>query len=205
MYIKSPSTRIYLSNHDMQNLCSDIKEDLLLILYELSSPSIRDGVLKNLRIGQTLDFQKSVLNKLFTGDGERQITSHIQTITRVAKFKIKLHFQRNWELDMFINNIKKLADVRSFLLMKECGAIVPSPSIYAKRRVLLAETSSLEAPELLQEDYGGMPEEDLSGHPALQPDEKPTLTVRYKPVLSLGDCIDIHILQRPKRKRDTTV
>lgn len=209
VYIKSPATRIYLSNHDMHNLCTEITTDIFLILYELSSPKFIDGVLKNVRIGQTLDFQKDVMEKLNTDSYEGLLTTHIQSLTRVAKSKVKLHFKKNWELDIFINSLKKLADMRSALLLKECGSVVPAPRIYSRRRVLLTETISTGEPILAQEEdpspIGAGTATAIETAPVIDEDKKPSLTFRYRTVASLSDCIDVHVLQRPKRRRDPPV
>ena len=62
--LKSPKTRIYLSNNDMKNLCDELKDDILLILYELTSPLIHDTVLQKIRIGTTIDFQENVIKQI---------------------------------------------------------------------------------------------------------------------------------------------
>lgn len=62
--LKSPNTRIYLSQQDKKNLCDEIKEDLLLIVYELASPEIISSVLSKIRVGHSTDFQINVLPKL---------------------------------------------------------------------------------------------------------------------------------------------
>lgn len=184
----------------MNDLCNEIKSDLLLIVYELTSQVIMEKVLGNLRVGQTTDF-RAALGYLFKGKSAEIITSHIQTITRVAKSQYKLHFKKNWELEIFIKSIKRLVDIRGFLLFKEYGSGSTTMGLYSKRKVLIMEKEELQPPEVLQED-DDQGTESMSGVGAIQ-DHKPELTFEYKPVINLGECVDIHILQRPKRQRQT--
>lgn len=187
----------------MRDLCSEIKNDLLLIVYELAPELAVGKTFGSLRIGQSSDFHTNYLSKLLTGDNTDLVKSRIETVTRVAKFKYKLHYKGNWELEVFINSVKRLAEIRSFLLYKEQGlqglcTIAPS-----KRRILLSETVD-RSPKFLQEDEDNDPASSLAVEDIAPPmDQKPDLTFKYKPVINLGDCIDIHILHRPRRQKST--
>lgn len=199
VYIKSPTTRIHLSNHDMSDLCSEIRTELLLIVYELAPELAPGKTFGSLRVGQTSDFQSNYVSKLPEGDKAGLFESRIETVTRVAKFKYKLHYKGNWELELYINSVKRLADIRAFLLSKEKDLrnLVPMPS---KRRILITEAAESIQPKLLTED-------DDDNNVSLQEipaaiDEKPDLTFKYRPATNLGDCIDIHILHRPQRRKN---
>lgn len=201
VYIKSPTVKIHLSNNDMRDLCSEIITELILIIYELAPELAVGKTFGSLRIGQSSDFQDNYLSKLLEGDDADLVKSHIDTITRVAKFKYKLHYKGNWELEIYINSVKRLADIRSFLLFKEQGLQHLIRTMPSKRKILLTETVSIEKPKILQEvDDNDISLEEI----ASSADQKPDLTFKYKPVINLGDCIDIHILHRPKRQRNTT-
>lgn len=184
----------------MHDLCNEIRTDLLIIVYELTSQVIMEKVLGNLRIGQSTDFS-AALGYLFKDKTADIVTSHIQTITRVAKSQYKLLFKKNWELEIFIKSIKRLADIRAFLQFKEYGSRNAAMGVYSKRKVLIMEKEELQPPELLQEDNDEAIESVANVY-AMQ-EHKPKLTFEYKPIINLGECVDIHILQRPKRQRQT--
>lgn len=201
VYIKSPSTRIYLSNQDMRDMCSELKNELLLIAYELAPELIAGSTFGSLRVGQSSDFASNFVSKLLTGADVELITSRIETVTRVAKSRYKLHYKGEWELDIFINSVKRLSEIRSFLLSKEQGLIHNAGTIRSNRRVLLAETVAEVKPKILQEEVDSAVQ--TLDPPVIEVDEKPELKFKYRPVTNLGDCIDIHILHRPKRHRQT--
>lgn len=198
--LKSPKTRIYLSNVDMLNLCNELRDDLLIIIYELTSPVISDTVLQKIRVGTTLDFQENVVNKILdlksktsSSDKEsRFITSHLTTITRISKLKYKLHFKFNWEVDIYINNTLKLSKIRQNLIFKNRHS---TPDIYDRKSTFLLDKSSVIIPKEPSEDVSLLlPEEEAI-------DKKPAIAIKYKPVGTFLPCIDIHILQRPRRHK----
>ena len=200
--LKSPTTRIYLSNNDLKSLCTELKDDLLLILYELSSQEIMEQDLGKLRIGKSLDFQTNIMSKFFKEEstGNFMTQSHIESATRVSKFKYKLRFKHNWEVDIFINNIKKLADIRHFLLFRYSDdKLFPFMlKLRSKRRILLVEQEQIEnerTSSILQEENDDMGITDM----APPEDTKPSVDFIFHPIVNLGDCIDIHVLQRPRR------
>lgn len=202
--LKSPTTRIYLSDNDMADLCHELKDDLLLIIYELTSPMITDTILHKLKNGSTFDFQDKVINQILNlkantdqGDDVNNnpnfLESNITTITRLSKFKYKLNFKLNWEVDIYINNILKITRIRHFLLFGNTGNV--PLDIYDKKKVLLMHRSSVI-----------LPEEENEEIPLIIPDgegedKKPEIAVDYKKTISFRSCIDIHILQRPRRHR----
>lgn len=57
-----------------------------------------------------------------------------------------------------------------------------------------------DSPQVLQEE-----EEEVipnNGEVTEPPEEqKPNLKFRYSPVISLGECINVHVLQRPQRNK----
>ncbi|CCH61294.1 hypothetical protein TBLA_0E02390 [Henningerozyma blattae CBS 6284] len=205
--LKSANTKLYLSNIDMKNLIEEIRDDILLIIYEITSIEIIETVLNKVRIGNTIDFKSSVLPVLFpNGDPSNFVDSNITTITRVGKYKYKLNFKKNWELDIYIENIKKLQAIRYYILFGSYQNSTHATNIYQQRRILLAEKYNVdenngtpiisvepadesipisEDPVLVQED---------------EEDKKPQIAFKYNPVTNLGGCLSIHVLQRPKRK-----
>ncbi|GAV53716.1 hypothetical protein ZYGR_0AK02180 [Zygosaccharomyces rouxii] len=202
--IKSPSTRIYLSNHDMQSLTDDIETEILLIIHELTSPQLMQDVLRKIKTGQSMDWQKDVMPRIFPSGAEPLVISHIQSITRIAKFKYKLHFKHNWELNIFIDNIRSLAHIRAYLMFKNDMSILPPVvGLHSKSKVLLHEQTEKEKPpQLLQEnDEPTIPDTEEAAE--VQEEQKPELKFRYKPVISLGECINVHVLQRPQRNKRT--
>ncbi|CAI4054285.1 hypothetical protein N7582_000037 [Saccharomyces uvarum] len=198
--LKSPNTRIYLSQQDKKILCDEIKEDLLLILYELASPEIVTSVLSKIRIGHTIDFQTGVLPKLFAGAcTEDTLSSHIQTVTRLAKFKYKLHYKNKWELDIYVNSIKNIANIRHYLMFQTLT--INGFSLNAGPKTLLTKKieTQPQVPKLLVENE----ESDALEAPE-EENIKPVIEFKYKPVINLGEIIDIYVLQRPRRHKVRT-
>lgn len=185
----------------MHDLCSELKTELLLIAYELAPELVAGSSFGSLRVGQTADFSTNFVSKLLTGDDSDLITSRIETVTRVAKSKFKLHYRGDWELEIFINSVKRLSDIRSFLLSKEQGLTYYPGIPHARRKVLLAEIVANVKTKLLQEEDDGM--DQSRDKTTVEIDEKPELKFKYKPAVNLGECIDVHILHRPKRQRHT--
>lgn len=199
--LKSPKTRIYLSNVDMLNLCNELRDDLLIIIYELTSPVILDTVLQKIRIGTTLDFQENVVNKILDPQSNNSspndkepsfMTSHLTTITRISKLKYKLHFKFNWEVDIYINSTLKLSKIRQNLIFKNR---LSTPDIYDRKSTFILDKSSVTIPQEPSEDISLLlPEEEVI-------DKKPSIAIKYKSVGTFLPCIDIHILQRPRRHK----
>lgn len=187
----------------MQSLTSDIESEILLIVHELTSPQLMQEVLRKIRTGQSMDWQKDVVPKIFPSGSESIVVSHIQSITRIAKFKYKLHFKHDWELNIFIENIRALAHIRAYLAFKsDMSMFPPVMGLHSKSKLLLHEQmESGRPPQLLQEDESNIPDTD---DPAEVPDEeKPELRFKYVPVIKLGECINVHVLQRPQRHKRT--
>ncbi|QLL34072.1 hypothetical protein HG536_0F03970 [Torulaspora globosa] len=183
----------------MRDLCSELKDELLLIAYELAPELAAGGAFGNLRMGQSSDFASNFVSKLLGGDDAALITSRIETVTRVTKSRYKLHYKGEWELEIIISSVKRLSDIRSFLLSKELGLAYNAGSLHSRRKVVLAETVSLDTPAIVQEEEDQL---DRSlDQSAVEVDEKPEIKFKYKPVVNLGECIDIYILHRPKRHR----
>lgn len=59
--LKSPLTKIYLSNTDLKNLVTEMEDDIILILYELSSPAMKQNIFSKIRVGQVYDFDEDTL------------------------------------------------------------------------------------------------------------------------------------------------
>ncbi|CCD26431.1 DNA-binding protein SAW1 NDAI_0H02570 [Naumovozyma dairenensis CBS 421] len=208
--LRSPITRIYLSNQDMERLCLEIKDTIILILYELTSPKLLKNVLNKLRIGSSMDFQKDVIPNIIdasSSDGNKFLNVPVVTITRISKTKYKLHFKQNWELDIFIKSFKLLTKIRHYLLFTdETIGVAQSLGLVPKRKILLMEQKSSKiatddtesnedntTPYILQEneENGGQEEEE----------SKPIITFKYNPIITLNECISVHVLQRPRRHK----
>lgn len=116
---------MYLSNLDMQSLANDIETEILLIVHELTSPELIQNVLRKIKTGQSMDWQKDVMPKIFSSQAEPLVTSYIRSITRIGKFKYRLHFKHNWELSIFIDNIRALAHIRAYLMFKSDMSVFP--------------------------------------------------------------------------------
>ena len=180
-----------------RNLCDEVKEDLLLILYELASPEIISSVLSKIRIGHSIDFQTNVLPKLFAGvNTDDMVTSHIQTVKRLARFKYKLHYKHKWELDIFINNIKSIANLRYYLMFQTLT--VNGFSLNAGPKTLLARKieKQHQVANLLIEN-----EDSIALDAPVEEEKKPVIEYLYKPVINLGEIIDLHVLHRPRRHK----
>ncbi|EDO14710.1 hypothetical protein Kpol_316p3 [Vanderwaltozyma polyspora DSM 70294] len=208
--LKSPNTRIFVSNNDLESLCDEIRDDILLIIYELTSQEVMNQTIGKLRVGYNLDFKKSVINRFFKDDdtGDYYIDSNILMVTRVSKLKYKFRFKKNWEVDIFINNIKKLSDLRDYLLFRHNPNQMSSPSIpiNSVKKVLIMEPDDYlnietgkDQTMILQEDENdsGIIDQQSSQ----DDDSKPIIHYRYKPTLNLAELIDIHVLQRPRRHK----
>lgn len=226
--------RVYLSNADMRNLCNEIRDDLLLILYELTSPIVQNEVLNKLKSGQFMDF-KDVLNKIHKSSNVQQasfnwdnpingVQCHITTIERVGKYRYKLHFVSSWELDIFVNDVRKLSHMRQLLMFKDTfgnpmqgiGEGIPASGfsgikLLIRERVQKKQTIEQE-PNILVEsedenDRMGIPLEDKEDQQdktlesQANPEKKPLFDYRYSSVTNLGRCFEVHVLKRPKRPR----
>lgn len=179
----------------MESLTNDIENEILLIVHELTSPQLVQNVLRKIKTGTSLDWQNDVMPKIFSNGAEPLVVSHIQSITRIGKFKYKLHFKHNWEVNIFIDNIRLLAHIRAYLMFKTDMSIVP-PAIgpHSKSKILLHEQMEKDRqPSILRE------EEDESLE--IQEEQKPELKFKYTPTISLGECINIHVLRRPQRNK----
>ena len=233
--LKSPMTGIYLSDSDMKPLCNEIKQEILLILYELASPTVTEKILAKIRIGQTIDFQTGVvekIRKMLRPDDNTDtsfVTSNVQTITRVSRFKFKLHYVKNWELHIFIDNIKKLSKIREYLLYWDKWYMHGNRPIMElnqhKNSLLLAEKVSVfpQVPTLLGSPRSSDTEINGSGSSnenvpndidgdddshsgndhelGIVEDVKPEIKYKYRSLACFGSCIDIHVLQRPRRHK----
>ncbi|KAG0668054.1 hypothetical protein C6P45_005105 [Maudiozyma exigua] len=199
--LKSPGTGIYLSNIDMQSLCEDLKEEIRLILYDLTAPNISKTVLQKIRVGQKIDFQTRVLEQIQDNLGSASDTylkSNIKEISRISKFKYVLHYESNWKLDIFIDNISKLATIRQLLVFKY------SPTVHVphKRRMLIVQKSSVAAKKVVipdESDMNELGEESTSVQNETMEDIKPEIAFKYKAIRNLGPIMDVHVLERPRR------
>ena len=188
----------------MQSLTDDIETEILLIIHELTSPQLMQDVLRKIKTGQSMDWQKDVMPRIFPSGAEPLVISHIQSITRIAKFKYKLHFKHNWELNIFIDNIRALTHIRAYLMFKNDLSIIPPVvGLHSKSKLLLHEQMETEKPpQVLQEDdEPSIPNYDEAAE--IQEEQKPELKFKYSPVVSLGECINVHVLQRPQRNKRT--
>ncbi|CAB4255319.1 similar to Saccharomyces cerevisiae YAL027W SAW1 Protein involved in Rad1p/Rad10p-dependent removal of 3'-nonhomologous tails during double-strand break repair via single-strand annealing [Maudiozyma barnettii] len=194
--LKSLNTGIYLSNTDMNSLCDEIKEEIRLILYDLVSPNISKTVLQKIRIGQKIDFQTKVLQPIrdsLDPTSDSFIKSGILSISRVSRFKYMLHYESKWKLDIFVENIAKLASIRQLLIFKYSLAM----NVPHKRRMLIMERFSSPPNRAIVADNS---DDDVDlGIEESTEDVKPEIKFRYKPVRNLGPILDIHILERPRR------
>ncbi|SCU80183.1 LAME_0B01926g1_1 [Lachancea meyersii CBS 8951] len=228
--LKSPLVRLYLSNTDARNLCEEIKDELMLILYELTAKKVHESVTGKLKIGNLVEF-KDILEKLPSLRSAFQWDSHpcgILTLERTAKYQYKLHYDRNWSLDIFIDDIRKLSRIRDTLLarlfpgsaLQGSMGSMGSPGMKVLRRTrqeIPAPLSTTEKPQILRESEDDMtlPDDIGEGADGLQKAEvsvnttkdekKPQFRYRHLPMLNLGNCINIHVLRRPKRAQRTSI
>lgn len=172
--LKSPLVKLYLSNNDTRNLCNEVKNDLLLIIYNLTSNEVRQGALSKLKIGQTMDFV-DLFDKLpvlpfkpsdypTNDENTGKFHSHLSTIERLGKHQYKLRFKKCWEIDIFITDIRKLALIRNSLLYKSSGGRylskstdsilsrdVGSMKVLKRKRIETKEAGNSEDPLLILE------------------------------------------------------
>lgn len=204
--LKSPLTKLYLSNRDLKNLSEDVKEDLLIILYDLTSPIMKEQVLNKLKIGHALDFKADVVERINDHLHSDFSVSSLTSIQRVGRFRYKLTFRKNWDADIYISNIKKLEAIRTYLIFKDqYPQWTEYPCIEKRKSLMLIEQSvdpkQKDPPILIEEDYEP-PIENLSTENEEIINTKPSITFKYKSMLSLIQCIDLYVLKRPKRKRN---
>ncbi|SMN21490.1 similar to Saccharomyces cerevisiae YAL027W SAW1 Protein involved in Rad1p/Rad10p-dependent removal of 3'-nonhomologous tails during double-strand break repair via single-strand annealing [Maudiozyma saulgeensis] len=193
--LKSPNTGIYLSNTDMSSLCDELKEEIRLILYDLTSPNISKTILQKIRIGQKVDFQEKILKPIkdnLDSDSNNFIKSSILTISRVSRFKYLLHYESKWKLDIFIENIAKLASIRQLLIFKYSFTM----NVPHKRRMLIMERFSSQTKRTIVDDSDN--ENDIDMEETIE-DVKPEIKFKYRPIRNLGPILDIHVLERPRR------
>ncbi|CCE65395.1 hypothetical protein TPHA_0L00390 [Tetrapisispora phaffii CBS 4417] len=210
--LKAPLTRIYLSNKDLTDLCNEIKYDLLFIVYDLTSKEVMDH---DLRIGKVISFQNDIVEKHYMKDGEMVNdmikNCHIESIVRISKFKLKISYKHNWELSIFIKSLKQLTEIRNYLLFKnfpthfdeistEHMVNTGMVSVKNNKRILLTtvQEQAPENPVILLE---GSDNESGFIHEHITEDTKPTINYKYQPSITLPECIEIHVLKRPRRHR----
>ncbi|CAR22378.1 DNA-binding protein SAW1 [Lachancea thermotolerans CBS 6340] len=227
--LKSPLIRVYLSNTDARDLCNDIKKEILLIIYELTSKDVHDTVTGKLKIGNCVDIKEAfgktrAFSFLYDSDPDR---CNLTTLERIGKHQYKLHYDKNWELDIFITDLRKLARIRSVLLarMSWQGSVFPGAAIPVGdlsgtrilrrcREEIMSKKSPTDEPSILLEsdDEGALLDTaavDSSTSTTTRPlkeadldeDKKPAFKFIHSPMVNLGNCIDIHVLKRPKRAR----
>lgn len=202
--LKSPLTKLYLSNIDLKNLTEDIKEDLLIILYDLTSPIMKEQVLNKLRVGHSIDFKTDVVDKVNDSLHSDLSISSLTSIKRVGRFRYKVTFRKNWDADIYISNIKKLEAIRTYLIFKDQYSQWTEYPCIEKRKSLMLMEQSVNAtkndPPILQEEDDNTIGNEIAEQEE-PPNKKPSITFRYKSMLSLIQCIDLYVLKRPKRKR----
>ncbi|SCU82086.1 LAFA_0C08988g1_1 [Lachancea sp. 'fantastica'] len=225
--LKSPLVRLYLSNIDARNLCGEIKDELLLILYELAAQEILDSIMGKLKIDNLVEF-KDIIDKFpsfksaFHSDAA---SCGLVTLERISRFQYKMRYEKNWTLDIFVNDIRKLTRIRETLLARLLpGSAVQSFGDSRSMKILRrtrhqvptppqvssteTTTTTAQDPLILQEsddDGVGIPEDTLEvvSPETIQEEKKPQFVYRHSPLLNLGNCIDIHVLKRPKRVHKT--
>lgn len=195
--LNSPNTRIYISTTDIDDLCNEIKDALISIVYELTSPILQREMSK-IRVGNEMEYAE-LLKKASVKKARSGITdvneTHILSVSRISKNKYKLYFKYHWEVDIFIENMQLLSKIRSFLLFKD-NVPIHLTSLRDQRggRVMLMEKST--ATVTVPAEESAQDTQLLEGA-----DEKPELQFRYQPLVSLGPCLSVHVLQRPVRKK----
>ncbi|SCU96393.1 LAMI_0F06392g1_1 [Lachancea mirantina] len=232
--LKSPVMRIYLSNADMKAMCEEIKPELQIILYELTSKEVSEAVLDKLKVGNVLNFKDVVphlplskyrRNKL--QDDTVTDLYNLTTIEKTTRNQYKLHFRKSWELDIYVNDIKKLDRIRNLLLQQAAlrsnnNNALPwfpllddgSMKIISRRSVTSLKPSSKDhvfspesatpPPPILQEHSmePALPLEnpDHVATADIDEEDKPILDFKHFQQTNLGKCIDIQVLQRPRRR-----
>ncbi|CAG59562.1 uncharacterized protein GVI51_G06127 [Nakaseomyces glabratus] len=203
--LKSPLTKIYLSNTDLKNLVTEMEDDIILILYELSSPAMKQNIFSKIRVGQVYDFDEDTLKKFPQSIQGSLKESNLTSLKRVGKMKYKLTYRKNWDVDIFISNINKLETIRTYLIFKDQYPQWNEYPCLQKQQSLLVmgqklSESTNQDPIILQEEEELNLNYEQSAED--QPNnEKPEIAFTYEPQLSLIQCLDLYILKRPKRKR----
>lgn len=206
--LRNPSVSLYLSNQDMGSLCDELRTDLVFLLYELANPIVLNETLNKMRMGHSLDFVTEIAAKFGRSDH-----TNIKELTRESRSVYRLRYSGNWECDIFITNLKRLSQIRQYLLYGY-GA----PNNMTASRLLIREV--LEAPKKEVEEEGDsisgdqiIPIEpstetvwdvpDIDESNSIHGDQKKRpLIHRYRQMVNLGkDCISIHVVQRPRRHR----
>lgn len=196
--LKSPNTGIYLSEKDIRDLCEDIKSDLSMIIYDVVAPYVAQPDLMKLRTGKSLDFQKTLLEKIkkqASDDNNHFISSNITSITRISKFRYKLEYQGKWKLDIFIDNIARLAAIRQQLLYSQ---YIPTQGSRKRKLLVMEKYSTFDSHRASQGEPSELSEEGIE---ETSEDVKPSINFKYRPVRNLGPLFDIHVLERPLRHR----
>lgn len=200
----------------------------MLILYELTAKEIHEEVLGKIKVGNLVEM-KDIMTRFpsFRHTKHSDTTScHLTTLERSGKHQYKLHYENNWELDIFVSDIRKLARIRSTLLQRlnfrpnsSSGLIAPIGDL-SKTKVLrrvreeiVSKQEASSEPKLLLEsdeedvfpESGGNEKEPTSNVlPEMidvDSEKKPKFKFSNVQMLNLGNCIDIHILKRPARAK----
>ncbi|SCU84683.1 LANO_0C02102g1_1 [Lachancea nothofagi CBS 11611] len=220
--LKSPLVRLYLSNTDAKNLCEDIRNELMLVLYELTAKNVNDEIVSKVKIGNLVEF-KDVLERIpaiKSMFGAQTELCHLLTLERTGKYQYKLHYDHKWGLDIFITDIRKLVRIRNSLLMRlspKANAIPGVPMVrFSGMKILRRIREEVPTTLTIDDEQGILKESDeeldvsqvdLGEHSSLtasnlepnKQDKKPQFKYVHQPMLNLGNCIDIHVLKRPRR------
>ncbi|SCU90981.1 LADA_0F07426g1_1 [Lachancea dasiensis] len=221
--LRSPLVRLYLSNADSRSLCQEIRHDLTLILFELTAREVHEEVVGKLKIGNLVKFEEVFerVPALKSTIGLDIKSCHLQTLERVAKYQYKLRYDHNWGLDIFITDIRKLTRIRNTLLLRllsshswsERSTDLPQVGISGMNFLRRIREEVVQGePEVLQE----LDDDEflLSSETPVAPimsgpeksssqEKKPQFKFAHQQLQSLGNCIEIHVLRRPKRVRST--
>ncbi|SSD58783.1 uncharacterized protein SCODWIG_00544 [Saccharomycodes ludwigii] len=165
--LRSPLVSIYLSNKDLKSLCQDLKDDLLLIIYELGNNLIQNKILNKLKIQETHNVTSNTtkkndknkisfdevtklihkMNNLEKGDDNSThingLTLNSKTIQRLSKYTFLIEFEHYWTVNIIIKDIRKLSKIRNILLLREAanmGVTANNENVnLPKSRVILSE------------------------------------------------------------------
>lgn len=227
--MKSPIVKVHLSNKDTKILCDELKDTLIFILYELSSELIQKEFLNKLKSGTCITLT-NIINKIHDSGVLRNITDNYESfidnirlnvtiIERKSRYSYRLHFKKNWEVDIIINDIRKLVSWRNILLyeiMNPQKSYIDIVEPHNNSKILISKTiNPVKSPDFLKlsecnfnntSDIGihtTSKSDSTLIHSTIQNKIKFQSYHKYDSMVHFGKCIDIYILNRPKKVRET--
>ncbi|KAL6942058.1 hypothetical protein ACO0QE_003222 [Hanseniaspora vineae] len=134
--LKKPLVKLFLSNKDLNDLVENLRNDLILILYEFSDELVVSQILNKMKIDSSIELFKVTQfvvskNNLKIKDQNVNIDGlpvHGKSIKKLGKYKYIIDFDDKWGCDIVISDIrllksfKRVMDLNRYTLLSNAGS-----------------------------------------------------------------------------------